>query len=66
MKTLRTQHFTDMTSAMDQRLEATKVFYTALTPEQQKVFDTSAMPGMGRGGHMGGSWGHPGAAQPKL
>lgn len=66
MKTLRTQHFNDMSAAMDQRFEATKAFYATLTPEQQKVFDTSAMPGMGRGGHMGGGWGHRGPAQPKL
>jgi hypothetical protein len=66
MKALRTQHFTDMTTAMDQRLDATKTFYAALTPEQQKVFDANAMPGMGRGGHMGGGWGHHGPAQSKL
>ena len=68
MKALRTQHFTDMTAAMDQRMDATKAFYTALTPAQQKTFDASAMPGMGRGGHMGGGWGRhgPGPAQPKL
>lgn len=68
MKTLRTQHFNDMSTAMDQRLDATKTFYAALTPEQQKIFDTNAMPGMGRGGHMGGGWGRhgPGPAQPKL
>lgn len=65
MKTLRTQHFTDMSAAMDQRLDATKTLYAALTPEQQKIFDTSAMPGMGRGSHMGGGWGRPGPAQPK-
>lgn len=66
MKALRTQHFTDMNAAMDKRFDATKAFYTALTPDQQKIFDTSAMPGMGRGGHMGGGWGHHGPAQPKL
>ena len=68
MKALRTQHLTDMSTAMDKRFDATKTFYTALSPEQQKIFDTSAMPGMGRGGHMGGGWGRhgPGPAQPKL
>ena len=44
MKALRSQHMT----AMDQRDEATRVFYAALTPEQQKVFDASAMPHHGR------------------
>lgn len=68
MKALRTQHFNDMSTAMDKRFDATKTFYTALSPEQQKIFDTSAMSGMGRGGHMGGGWGRhgPGPAQPKL
>jgi hypothetical protein len=44
MKALRRQHMT----VMDQRDEATKVFYATLTPEQQKVFDASAMPHHGR------------------
>jgi len=68
MKALRTQHLTDMSTAMDKRFDVAKTFYTALSPEQQKIFDTSAMPGMGRGGHMGGGWGRhgPGPAQPKL
>ena len=44
MKALRSQH----TTAMDQRDEATKTFYATLTPEQQKVFDASAMPHHGR------------------
>ena len=48
MKTMRSQHM----AAMDQRDEATRVFYATLTPEQQKVFDASAMPGQGRGRHM--------------
>lgn len=68
MKALRTQHFTDMNAAMDKRFDATKTFYTALSPEQQKIFDTSAMPGMGGGGHLGRGWGRhgPGPGQPKL
>ncbi|MBL8336534.1 MAG: Spy/CpxP family protein refolding chaperone [Rhodoferax sp.] len=37
-------------AAMAKRHEATKTFYAALTPEQQKVFDAQAM---GRGGHDG-------------
>jgi protein CpxP len=44
MKALRSQHM----AAMDQRDEATKVFYAALTAEQQKVFDASTMPHHGR------------------
>ncbi len=35
---------------MDKRADATKTFYAVLTPEQQKVFDTSAMR-RGPGGH---------------
>lgn len=66
MKALRTQHFTDMNAAMDKRFDATKTFYTTLSPEQQKIFDASAMPGMGRSGHMGWGWGRYSPAQPKL
>lgn len=36
MKALRSQHMSDMTTAMDKRGEATKALYAALTPEQQK------------------------------
>jgi periplasmic protein CpxP/Spy len=32
-------------------MEATKTFYAALTPEQQKVFDEKSH---GKGGHSGG------------
>lgn len=41
---------------MDKRADATKAFYAALTPEQQKVFDAHAMPRMhgDRDGHDGG------------
>lgn len=39
MRALRTQHTADMSAAADKRGEATKIFYAALTPEQQKVFD---------------------------
>lgn len=44
-------------AAMDKRTDATKAFYAALTPEQQKVFDANAMPHFGPGDH--GSEGHP-------
>jgi protein CpxP len=47
MKELRAQHMSDMTAAMDKQGAATKAFYAALTPEQQKTFD--AVPKMGRG-----------------
>ena len=39
MRAMRAQHMTEMTAAQDKRDEATKTFYAALTPEQQKVFD---------------------------
>jgi len=53
MKEMRAQRMGEMTTAMDKRGEATKVFYAALTPEQQKVFDTHAMQGPGKGKHGG-------------
>ena len=43
---------------MDARANATKVFYAALTPEQQKTFDQVSMRMMG--GHRGGHRGHHG------
>jgi len=36
---------------MAKRQDATKTFYAALTPDQQKVFDANAMGRGGRGGH---------------
>ncbi len=45
MKAMRTQHMTDMNAAMDQRDAATKTFYAALTPDQQKVFDAAQTKG---------------------
>jgi periplasmic protein CpxP/Spy len=46
-------------------MEAVKTFYAALTPEQQKVFDTQAHGGFHRAGmkgehRMGGKGGHGG------
>lgn len=38
---------------MHRRQQATRNFYDALTPQQQKVFDASAMMGGGRGKRMG-------------
>ena len=46
---------------MDRRAEATKAFYAALTPEQQKTFDEIGTQRMGRGhGHGGKGHGHHG------
>ena len=50
---------------MAKRIDATKSFYAALTPEQQKVFDTQAHGGMQRAGmkgehRMGGHGSHGG------
>jgi protein CpxP len=45
---------------MAKRADATKAFYAALSPAQQKVFDTSTMR-HGRGGPHGG---HGGLAKP--
>lgn len=47
MKAMRVQRMNDMTATMDKHAEATKTFYAALTPEQQKVFDSSVMMGHG-------------------
>lgn len=52
MRALRTQHAAEA----DRRGEATKAFYAALTPEQQKAFDT---PPQRRHGHP-----HGGSAKP--
>lgn len=54
MKALRTQHMTEMNAVADKREEATKTFYAALTPEQQKVFDTASARHFGPRGRMGG------------
>jgi len=43
MRQLRAQRMAEM----DRRADATKAFYAALTPEQQKVFDAETL----RGGH---------------
>lgn len=57
MKALRTQHQAEMNAFMDRRAEATQVFYGALTPEQQKVFDAETARMMQGPGRMGE--GHP-------
>ena len=60
MRQLRTARIAEM----DQRGDATKAFYSALTPPQQKAFDALTAQRMGRGeggghgGGWGGGWGH--------
>jgi periplasmic protein CpxP/Spy len=39
MRALRTQRMNEMTAEMDKRGDAAKVFYAALSPDQQKIFD---------------------------
>ena len=53
MRAMRTQRMADMTAEMDKRGEATKAFYAALSPEQQKTFDAEHMK-MGRHEGRGG------------
>ncbi len=65
MKALHTQHAAEMTAAMDKRGEASKVFYAALTPEQQKVFDSATARHLGRAWQMGGPRDGKGPGQPK-
>ena len=60
MKALRDERMKTMTTAMDMHVEATKTFYAALTPEQQKVFDATSM--QGHRGAMG--WRHDKAPMP--
>jgi protein CpxP len=55
MKSLRNQHHTDMTTAMDKRDEATKTFYAALSAEQKKTFDSEHTQMGGRHGNDHGS-----------
>ena len=53
MRALRTERMTQMSAAMDKCGEASKTFYAALTPEQQKVFDTEHKKHGPYGGHSG-------------
>jgi len=56
MRALRNQRMAEMTAAMDKRGDATKAFYAALSPEQQKVFDAEHKkhgPHGGRDGRHG-------------
>ena len=54
MKALRTERMADMNAQMDKRGEATKAFYAALSPEQQKTFDAEHRKMGQREGH---GWG---------
>lgn len=46
----RLDHMTQAADAMKKRAEATRAFYTALSPSQQKTFDILGMDGGGMGG----------------
>lgn len=61
MRALRTQRMTEMNAEMDKRGEATKAFYAALSPEQQKTFDAEhkKMGRHGGRGHHEGGMMHP-------
>ena len=58
MRAMHAQRMAAMSAQMDKRGEATKTFYAALNPEQQKVFDA----GYQRQGRHGGHWGRDGRA----
>lgn len=64
MRALRTERMTAMAANMDKRGEATKTFYAALTPDQQKIFDADHKR-HGRHGEHGGPDGHRGQGQQK-
>ncbi len=55
MRALHKERMAAMDAAMDKRIEATKTFYAALTPEQQKVLDAehAKMGARGHGDHKG-------------
>lgn len=65
MKAFHAQHVLEMTAAMEKRGDATKALYAALTPEQQKVFDTVTARHHGPAGRMGGPRDGRGPTQPK-
>jgi protein CpxP len=52
MRAMRTQRMTEMSAEMDQSGAATKAFYAALSPEQQKTFDAEHKKS-GKHGHHG-------------
>lgn len=53
MRSMHKERMAAMDMAMDKRIEATKTFYAALTPEQQKTFDAEHAK-MDKGGKRGG------------
>jgi len=59
MREMRTQRMSARNAAMEKRGEATKAFYAALTPEQQKTFDSETL----RMGRQGGRHHHEGGMQ---
>ena len=67
MKALRAQRMTDMNAEMDKRGEATKAFYAALSPDQQKTFDAEhrKMGGQRGDGGYGGPGHHRGMTDSK-
>jgi Spy/CpxP family protein refolding chaperone len=66
MRALHKERMASMEAAMDQRGEATKTFYAALSPEQKKVFDAefTQMGQHGGDGVHGGKMGRGGAPAP--
>ena len=50
MRALHKEHMAAMEAAMDKRADATKAFYAALSPEQQKTFDAEHAKMGKRGG----------------
>jgi protein CpxP len=56
---MRAQRQAERNAAMDKRGEATKTFYAALSPDQQKTFDAEHL----RHGRHGGPEGHRGGPQ---
>jgi protein CpxP len=59
MREMRAQRQAERNAAMDKRGEATKTFYAALSPDQQKTFDAEHL----RHGRHGGPEGHRGGPQ---
>ncbi|MDT7518916.1 Spy/CpxP family protein refolding chaperone [Rhodoferax sp. TBRC 17660] len=53
MKAMRTEMTSEHNSRMEQRDQAVKTFYSTLTPEQKKIFDTESSKH--KGGHGGKS-----------
>ena len=53
MRAMRIERMAQMAAEMDKRGNATKTFYAALTPEQQKVFDAEHQKRGAQGEHRG-------------